>query len=63
MQSMKDAGLSCGVRRETQRGGHGPRQQRGVVVSGLRERKSLEQPGEVAVRVDAVGLAGFDERV
>jgi hypothetical protein len=38
------------------------RRWRGMVVDGLRERKALEQPGEVSIWIDAAGLAGFDQR-
>src|SRR6202022_1898873 len=43
--------------------GHLPRQERVVVVDGLRQREAGEQPGEVTIRVDAVGLACFDQRI
>ena len=40
-----------------------PRQQRLVVVGGLSERQGHEQGLQIAVRVDAVGLAGLQQRV
>lgn len=40
-----------------------PGQERGVVVGRFSERQFHEQPGEVTVRIDAVRLAGLDERV
>ena len=43
--------------------GHLPGQERVVVFDGLRQRETVEQPSEVTIRVDAVGLAGFDQRI
>ncbi|KVN36397.1 hypothetical protein WJ64_00015 [Burkholderia ubonensis] len=34
-----------------------------VVVGGARQRQALEQPGQVTIRIDAIGLACFDERI
>ena len=42
-------------------GGHPPRHERLVVVGGLCQRQALEQPGQVTVWIDTVGLACFNE--
>ena len=40
-----------------------PGQQSLEVINGLRGGEFLEEPDEVGVRIDAVGLAGFDDGV
>ncbi len=42
-------------------GRHPPRHERLVVVGGLCQRQALEQPGQVTVWIDTIGLAGFNE--
>lgn len=40
-----------------------PRQQRLVVVGGLRTRQRLEQGNKIGVAVDVVGFSRFHQRV
>lgn len=47
----------------TELGRHLPGRQRVVIVDGLRRWETLEQPGEVSIRIDTIGLAGLDERI
>jgi len=42
-------------------GRHPPRHKRLVVVGGLCQRQALEQPGQVTVWIDTIGLASFNE--
>jgi hypothetical protein len=34
-----------------------------VAVNGLCERKTVEQPVRIAVRIDTIGFAGFNETI
>ena len=40
-----------------------PRQERFVILGSLCQRQRLEQRRQIAIRIDAIGLAGLDQRV
>ena len=53
-------GFNCG---SAQRGGHLPWQECVIVVNGLCQGKTLEQSGQIAVRIDTIGFRRFNQGI